>query len=68
LNVVVAPALIVVFANVNTQWFELVVAELPEPLSGLRTAPEGTVSLVQWSPLGTLNATLKPVTEAVPVF
>ena len=68
MNVVEAPALICAEAHVNVHLFELVAAELPDPVSGLRVAPEGTVSLVQWSPLGTLNETAKPVTVALPVF
>ena len=68
MNVKDAPAFNVVVAHVKTQLLELVSAELPVPLRGLSTAPVGTASFVQWSPLGTLNATSKPVTAEDPVF
>jgi hypothetical protein len=68
LNVKDAPAFSVVFAQVKMHVLEEVVAELPVPLSGVSAAPEGTASFVQWSPLGTLNETSKPVTAEDPVF
>jgi hypothetical protein len=68
LNVSEAPAASVLLDHVNLQVFDVVAADVPLPVSGLRTAPEGTVSLVQWSPLGTLNWTVNPVTEDDPLF
>jgi hypothetical protein len=68
LNVFVVPAANEVLAHVNTQWFDDVEAELPVPLSGLKVAPEGTASFVQWTPLGTSNATVKPVVLPGPLF
>ncbi len=56
------PAASVALAHVNLQTFDVVCAEVPLPVRGLSVAPEGTVSFVQWSPLGTLNCTEKPVT------
>jgi hypothetical protein len=54
LNVIDAPLASVV-DHVKTHLFDRVVAEVPLPLRGLNFAPDGTESLVQWSPLGTLN-------------
>jgi hypothetical protein len=68
LNVSEAPAASLVLDQVNLQLFDVVAALVPLPLSGLRTAPDGTVSLVQWSPLGTLNCTTNPVTSDDPLF
>jgi hypothetical protein len=47
LNVTEAPAASVLFAQVNVQVLDVVVAEVPLPDRGLNVAPEGTVSLVQ---------------------
>jgi hypothetical protein len=55
LNVIEAPAASVLLAHVNLQTFDVVAADVPLPLRGLNAAPEGTVSLVQWSPPGTVN-------------
>jgi hypothetical protein len=68
LNVSDAPPFNVVVGHVKVQWFDVVSAELPEPLSGLSVEPDGTASLVQWSPLGMLNDTSKPVTAEDPAF
>jgi hypothetical protein len=68
LNVSDAPAASVLLANVNVHAFDVVVADVPLPERGLSAAPEGTVSFVQWSPLGTVNLTAKPVTLADPLF
>jgi hypothetical protein len=68
LNVLDAPAASVVFDHVNVQTFDCVTALVPLPLSGPSVAPLGTVSFVQWSPLGTLNFTEKPVTLLDPPF
>jgi hypothetical protein len=68
LNVSDAPAAIVALDHVNVQTFDCVYAELPEPVSGLKVAPEGTASLVQWSPLGMVNRTEKPATPLDVVF
>jgi hypothetical protein len=54
--------------HVNLQTFELVVADVPLPVRGLSVAPEGTVSLVQWSPLGIVNWTAYPLTADEPPF
>jgi hypothetical protein len=58
LNVTDAPAASELPAHVNLHVFDVVTAEVPLPDKGLSAAPEGTVSLVQWSPLGTWNWTL----------
>jgi hypothetical protein len=68
LNVSDAPAASVLLDQVNVHTFEVVLADVPLPLRGLSEAPEGTVSFVQWSPLGTENLTAKPVTLAAPLF
>ena len=57
MNVSDAPAASVLFAHVNLHVFDVVVADVPLPERGLSVAPDGTVSLVQWSPLGTVNWT-----------
>jgi hypothetical protein len=68
LNVSEAPAPSDLLDHVNLQVFDVVAAELPLPLRGLSVAPEGTASLVQWTPLGTLNWTLNPDTLDDPPF
>jgi hypothetical protein len=68
LNVIDAPAASVVLGQVNVHAFDDVVADVPLPERGLSAAPDGTVSLVQWSPLGTVNLTAKPVTLAAELF
>jgi hypothetical protein len=60
LNVIDAPLASVALDQVNTHLFDLVVADDPLPLKGLNLAPDGTVSLVQCTPLGTLNCTANP--------
>jgi hypothetical protein len=42
-----APPFNVVFAHVKVHSFDVVLAELPLPVSGLSFAPDGTASLVQ---------------------
>jgi hypothetical protein len=68
LNVSDAPAASFAVDQVNLQTFDCVCAELPVPLRGPRVAPEGTVSFVQCSPLGTVKSTEKPVTLLDAVF
>jgi hypothetical protein len=68
LNVVDAPFASVALDHVKTHLFDDVVAEEPLPLRGLNLAPDGTLSLVQWSPLGTLNWTANPWSADDPVF
>ena len=68
MNVAEAPAASFALAHVNTQWFEVVAADVPLPDSGLNFAPDGTESFVQCAPLGTLKATEYPVTLAEPLF
>jgi hypothetical protein len=68
LNVSDAPAASVVCGHEKMQTFDFVVADAPLPTSGPSVAPEGTASLVQWSPLGMLNCTAKPVTLLEPSF
>jgi hypothetical protein len=62
LNVSDAPAASVVLAHVYVHTFEVVNADVPLPVRGVSLAPVGTASLVQWSPLGTVNLTANPAT------
>ena len=57
MKVTEAPAASVLLAHVNLHVFDVVVADVPLPERGLSVAPEGTVSFVQWSPLGSVNST-----------
>ena len=57
MNVSDAPAASVLLDHVNVHEFDVVAADVPLPERGLSVAPAGTVSLVQWSPLGTVNWT-----------
>jgi hypothetical protein len=66
LNVFVAFDPSEALAHVKTQWLALVTADEPCPLRGLSVAPEGTLSFVQWTPLGTSNSTVIPVTAFDP--
>jgi hypothetical protein len=68
LNVLDAPDAIVPPDHVNLQWFDFVAAEDPLPNNGLSVAPEGTVSFVQCTPLGTSNSTTRPVAAEGPAF
>jgi hypothetical protein len=68
LNVTEAPFASVALDHVNTHLFDDVAAEVPLPLRGLSLAPDGTLSFVQWSPLGTLNCTAYPCRADEPVF
>jgi hypothetical protein len=68
LKVIDAPLASVALDHVKTHLFDRVVAEVPLPLRGLNFAPDGTLSLVQWSPLGTLNCTANPWSDDDPVF
>jgi hypothetical protein len=68
LNVTDAPDASVAFDQVNLQWFDVVEAEAPLPVSGLKTAPAGTASFVQCAPLGTSNATEYPDALEGPLF
>jgi hypothetical protein len=68
LNVFVAPTASDPVAHVKTQWFDLVAADVPLPLRGLSVAPLGTVSFVQWTPLGTSKATVRPTADEGPSF
>ncbi len=63
-----APDASVVFDQVNVHVFDVVNAEVPVPVSGLSTAPVGTVSLVQCTPVGTLNVRAKFEAFAGPLF
>jgi hypothetical protein len=68
LNVFEAPDASVALDQVNLQWFDVVVADVPLPVSGLKTAPDGTASFVQCVPLGTSNATEYPEALDGPLF
>jgi hypothetical protein len=57
-----------VLVHVNVQVFDFVVADEPLPLRGLSLAPDGTESLVQCAPDGTLKVTAKPFNADDPVF
>jgi hypothetical protein len=52
LNVFEAPLASLALAQVKMHTFDVVVAEGPLPVRGLKLAPDGTQSLVQCAPSG----------------
>src|SRR5215475_5192986 len=63
-----APDATVVPDQVYVHVLDVVTADDPVPVRGLSTAPAGTASLVQCTPLGTLNVTEKCEALAGPLF